>query len=402
VRCCAIIVAAGEGRRLGGLPKPYRLLGGKPLLVRSLEVFERAACCDSIVVVVAPERLEAAAALLASAAPRKLAALCPGGEERPASVMAGLAAVPEGTELCAVHDAARPLLAPRLVEALCAAAAESGAAIPVVSVRDTLRRAEAGQSLGWQDRAGLCLTQTPQVFRLELLRRAYARLGGRPPGTPLTDDAQLVEELGAPVQLVAGDPLNFKITEPADLAIAEQLLGAGGAPRTGLGYDVHRLVAGRRLVLGGVELAHPLGLLGHSDADVLCHAVGDALLGAAGLGDLGQHFPSSDPRWKGAGSLNLLTLIAEKLAEAGLGVANVDAMLICEAPPIAPHAARMRENLASVLRLPPGRVSVKATTNERLGFAGRGEGIACFATALLIPTHPDERLAGSVVVGEGQ
>jgi len=312
--------------------------------------------------------------------------------------------VPEGTELVAVHDAARPLLAPRLVEALCAAAAGSGAAIPVLSVRDTLRRAEAGLSRGWQDRAGLCLTQTPQVFRIELLRRAYARLGDRAAGAPITDDAQLVEELGAAVQLVPGDPLNFKITEPADLAVAEQLLGAAGGPfgasrlpspdaRTGLGYDVHRLVAGRRLVLGGVEIAHPLGLLGHSDADVLCHAIGDALLGAAGLGDLGQHFPPSDPRWKGARSLDLLASIVEKVTAAGLGVVNVDAMLVCEAPPIAPHAARMRENLAGVLRLQPARVSVKATTSERLGFAGRGEGIACFATALLAPNGARDPLS---------
>jgi 2-C-methyl-D-erythritol 2,4-cyclodiphosphate synthase len=299
---------------------------------------------------------------------------------------------------------------PALLERLGSAAASGGAAVPVLAVRDTLRRGgarparpleeRAGQgregearwelSAGCLDRQGLHLTQTPQVFRPALLREAYARLAGRPAGAaPLTDDAQLVEELGHAVQLVPGEPQNLKITEPADLALAEQLVaGTAGGPRAGLGYDVHRLVSGRPLVLGGVSIEHPLGLLGHSDADVLCHALGDALLGAAGLGDLGRHFPPSEELWRGARSLELLALVEERVARAGLRVANVDAMLICEAPSIAPHATRMRENLATVLRVPVARVSIKATTNESLGFLGRGEGIACLATALLLPRAP--------------
>jgi 2-C-methyl-D-erythritol 4-phosphate cytidylyltransferase/2-C-methyl-D-erythritol 2,4-cyclodiphosphate synthase len=233
------------------------------------------------------------------------------------------------------------------------------------------------------DRAGLVLAQTPQVFRVELIRSALAR------DRAATDEVQLLETSGHPVLVVEGDPRNFKITFPADLALAEALLGShpgrDPGPRVGVGYDVHELVAGRRLVLGGVVLPFELGLLGHSDADVLCHAIGDALLGASALGDLGTHFPPGDPSTEGISSLELLRQIAALLAGAGLRIGNLDATVVCERPRLAPHLQAMRVELGVALGLDPARIGIKATTSERLGFTGRGEGIAAVATALLFP-----------------
>lgn len=380
-----LIVAAGKGRRLGGAqPKPFLPLGGRPLLGWTLEAFQRCSAIDGVQLVVASENLEQARGLVRQLGLGKVRGIVAGGAERPDSVQRGLAALPAECGLVAIHDGARPLVRPSLIERVVAAARESGAAIPALAVRDTVKRAEGGAVAATENRAGLHLAQTPQVFALELIRRAHVEASGL---DGITDDAQLVERLGHAVSLVPGDPDNLKVTLPEDAALAERLLPGPGAAvhRVGTGYDAHRLVAGRRLVLGGVEIDHPLGLLGHSDADVLSHAVGDALLGAAALGDLGRHFPPEEPALRGVSSLLLLERIVAKLRAAGHRPVSVDATLLCQAPRLAPHVAGMRANLARALALDLDRVSVKATTTEGLGFVGRGEGIAAQAVALLAP-----------------
>lgn len=380
-----LIVAAGKGRRLGGeTPKPYLSLNGRPLLGWALEAFQRCHLVDAVQLVVASERIEQARELVRQLGLDKVRGVAAGGATRPGSVQRGLAALPAACGLVAIHDGARPLVRPSLIGRVVAAAAESGAAIPALAVRDTVKRGEGGAVAATVDRAGLHLAQTPQVFAVELIRRAHAEASG---ADGITDDAQLVERLGHTVSLVAGDPDNLKVTLPGDLDLAERLLSSSGgaALRVGTGYDAHRLVAGRRLVLGGVEIDHPLGLLGHSDADVLSHAVGDALLGAAALGDLGRHFPADDPALRGVSSLVLLERIVAKLRAAGHRPASVDATLLCQAPRLAPHVDRMRGNLARALAMDLDRVNIKATTTEGLGFVGRGEGIAAQAVALLVP-----------------
>jgi 2-C-methyl-D-erythritol 4-phosphate cytidylyltransferase/2-C-methyl-D-erythritol 2,4-cyclodiphosphate synthase len=392
MRCVGLIVAGGRGTRFGSPePKQYALLGNQPLLVWSLRAFEQAFSVDGIVLVVDGEHLSRARALTEAYSLRKLVGICAGGAGRADSVRAGLAALPGEAEIVAIHDAARPLVTPGLIDRVMAAAVESGAALPVVSVGDTVKRGAADVVETTVDRRGLFLAQTPQTFQVGLIRGAYAQHGEE--DDPVTDDAQLVERLGHAVRLVEGDPANFKITRPGDLRMAEDLLRGRDFmardrwPRTGVGYDVHRLVPGRKLVLGGVTLDYPLGLLGHSDADVLCHAVGDALLGAASLGDLGTHFPPGDPKWLGASSLDLLARIVALVEAAGYTVGNVDLVAVCERPKLAPHTPAMRENLARCLKVGAGCVSVKATTTEGLGFCGREEGIAAYATVLLAPAR---------------
>ncbi len=386
--CCAIIVAGGRGRRLGGgKAKQYLPLAGRPMLLWTLEAFQRCAAIDHLVLVVETGLVLPVTVLLRPFGLTKVHRICPGGDQRDSSVRAGLDAMPGGTELVAVHDAARPLVSPALIERVVDEARRHGAALPLVPVPDTVKEVRDGAVLRTVDRGPLMLAQTPQVFEIGLLRRAHqARDDHR---GPVTDDAQLVELLGQPVRAVEGDPDNFKVTVADDMLRAEALLGPAEEetmnPRTGTGYDVHRLVEGRPLILGGVTVDWPRGLLGHSDADVLCHAVGDALLGAAALGDLGVHFPPDDPALEGASSVELLQQIAELVAGAGLAVGNVDATVICQRPKLAPHVAQMRRNLADVLGLELDRVSVKATTTEGLGFTGTEEGIAAQAVATLVP-----------------
>ncbi len=310
-----------------------------------------------------------------------------GGATRAESAAAGVRAA--GGGLVAIHDAARPFVSAQVITAALRAADALGAAAPAVPVKDTIKIAgkPAGRAPGQNapllvqatpPREALFAVQTPQCF----LRQAYLELlaaaeaAGSLPA--LTDDCQLFEQAGRPVALTPGDYANYKITT------AEDLKGEGGM-RIGHGYDVHRLVEGRALILGGVAIPYAKGLLGHSDADVLTHAVMDALLGAAALGDIGQHFPDSDPAYKGADSLALARAVAQKLAAAGWRVGNLDATVLCQAPKLAPHIPAMRKNLAGALGLEPGQVSVKATTEERLGFTGAGEGIAAHAVALLLP-----------------
>jgi 2-C-methyl-D-erythritol 4-phosphate cytidylyltransferase / 2-C-methyl-D-erythritol 2,4-cyclodiphosphate synthase len=280
-----------------------------------------------------------------------------------------------------VHDAARPFATSALARAVALAAAEDGAALAALPASDTLKRArpDGRRVAETLDRREVWLAQTPQGFRADVLRRAFEVAGAG--AAEATDECLLVERLGLPVALVPGEEPNFKITTADDVARARARLEAPVA--MGIGYDVHPFAPGRRLVLGGVEFEGD-GLLGHSDADICAHALGDAILGAAGLGDLGRHFPDTDPRWKGVESLKLLHAIAGKAAALGWRVGNCDVTLAARRPRIAPRAEEMRARLAEALGVAPAQVNVKATTGEELGFVGRGEGIAAHAVALLV------------------
>jgi 2-C-methyl-D-erythritol 2,4-cyclodiphosphate synthase len=305
-----------------------------------------------------------------------------------------LAALPETIEIIAIHDGARPLAEPQLFDGCVAAAAETGAAIAATPVADTLKRVATGTITGTVDRTGLWAAQTPQAFRTETLRQAIAASRGE----SVTDEARLCENAGVPVTVVPASPANLKVTHPEDIAVAGALLRARhGASlgralvRTGIGYDVHRFAPGRRLLLGGVEIAHEQGLDGHSDADVLLHAIADAVLGAAALGDIGQHFSPGDERFRDANSQELLRASVSLAREAGWVPGNVDATLIAESPRIGPHVSLMRERIAECLGISPDSVGVKATTNEGMGAIGRGEGIAALATATLVPASSSAR-----------
>jgi 2-C-methyl-D-erythritol 4-phosphate cytidylyltransferase/2-C-methyl-D-erythritol 2,4-cyclodiphosphate synthase len=349
------------------------------VLRRSARLLAVSGVVDEVVAVVpAGEEARAASDLDGLGTP---VAVVAGGAERADSVRNGLAALP-GCPLVVVHDAARPFASPALVARVAEAAARDGAALAATLATDTVKRAGEGDPprvAETLDRRAVWLAQTPQAFRREVLARAYAAAG--PEASRATDECALVERLGLPVTLVPGEPGNFKITGADDVERARAALEAPVA--TGVGYDTHRFAAGRRLVLGGVELEGD-GLLGHSDADVCAHAIGDAVLGAAGLGDLGRHFPDTDPRWKGVSSLVLLGEIARMAAERGWRVGNCDVTIAARRPRIAPRAEEMRARLAGALGISPAQVNVKATTGEEMGFVGRGEGIAAHAVALLV------------------
>jgi 2-C-methyl-D-erythritol 4-phosphate cytidylyltransferase/2-C-methyl-D-erythritol 2,4-cyclodiphosphate synthase len=373
--CAALIVAAGRGNRFGGhRPKQYLALAGQPVIRHTVRRFLDHPRIGSVVVVSDPGHrtyYEEALGDLAIASP------VTGGASRQESIRRGLEALAaaDPPEIVLIHDAVRPLLSPALIDRVVTALADADAVLPVLPVVDTLKRVAGEQVVGAQARDGLVRAQTPQGFRFAVILDAHRRLAG----AELTDDAALASALGIPVRTVAGEEGNLKITAPDDLAEAERRLVAAQRWRTGFGFDVHRLVPGRRLVLGGVEIPHELGLAGHSDADVVAHAITDALLGSIAAGDIGQHFPPGDARWRDADSAVFLARAIELIAAAGGRVENVDVMLMCERPRIAPYREAMRARLAELLRLPVERVSVKATTTERLGFTGREEGIAAQA-----------------------
>jgi 2-C-methyl-D-erythritol 4-phosphate cytidylyltransferase/2-C-methyl-D-erythritol 2,4-cyclodiphosphate synthase len=369
---------------MGGLEKALAPLAGEPLLLHSIRTFEKADDVDEIVVVTRRDLLERVHQLVERAGCVKVKGVVQGGRTRSESSRHGLGALSQDVELVLVHDGARPLVTRELIARVAAAAAETGAAIPGVVPIATIKREENGASAGTVDRSDLREAQTPQGFRRDLLARAYAAaMKDRFEGT---DEAATVERTGTPVAIVEGERRNLKVTVPEDLVVAEAL-SAGQAPpqttRVGTGRDVHRLVPDRPLILGGVEIPHTTGLLGHSDADVLAHAIGDALLGAAGRGDLGQHFPDTDPEWKDVSGSELLTRIVEILREVGYVPVNVDATVCAQAPRLAAWREHMIENIAAALRLPVSRVSVKFTTSEGLGFEGREEGISADAVALI-------------------
>ena len=379
----AIVAAAGRGRRFGaGENKVFAPLAGRTVLHWSLHQLAASGAVDTIVIVTGAEDLQRVREI--AAAFPLVHAVCEGGAERYDSVQNALAALPEGTDVVAVHDGARPLATPALIASVVGEAREHGAALPATPISDTLKRSADGtETRETVDRRGLYAVQTPQAFRRDLLVEAYRSAGAD--GFTGTDDASYVERLGHPVRLVPGERNNLKITVQEDLQMAEAILSPSPVLRTGFGYDVHRLAPDRRLVLGGVELHHPqgLGLDGHSDADVLLHAISDALLGAAALGDIGQHFPNTDERYRGVSSLVLLGAVSRLLREHGWEPVNVDSMLIAERPKIGPHVDTMRRHIAEAMDLDPGAISVKATTNERLGFPGREEGMAAHAVATI-------------------
>jgi 2-C-methyl-D-erythritol 4-phosphate cytidylyltransferase / 2-C-methyl-D-erythritol 2,4-cyclodiphosphate synthase len=374
--CVALVVASGRGERFGGdRPKQYLPLAGKPLLRHCLERFCRHPGIDRVRTVVHPED---AALYEAAAEGLELLDPVPGGATRQDSVRRGLESLAEhAPELVLIHDGVRPLLTPAVVDRVLQGLSAHAAVLPALPVTDTLKRGSDGTVAGTVDRTDLYRAQTPQGFLYEAILEAHRRYAG----AAMTDDAALAEAHGLTVALVAGDEDNVKITEAADLARAERLLGASWRCCTGLGFDVHRLAPGEGIVLLGVRIPCPLRLLGHSDADVGLHALTDALLGTLGAADIGSHFPPSEARWAGADSAIFLTHARDLVAGAGGRIEHADITVICEQPRIGPHRAAMIARVAELLGLSPHRVSVKATTTEHLGFTGRGEGIAAQAIA---------------------
>jgi 2-C-methyl-D-erythritol 4-phosphate cytidylyltransferase/2-C-methyl-D-erythritol 2,4-cyclodiphosphate synthase len=372
----AVIVAAGSGQRAGpGGAKQWRPVAGKPVARWSLEAMLAAGARE--VVVVIPGGDEAAAAEAFAGLPRwRLQA---GGAARHDSVLAGLAALRAGPEeVVLIHDAARPFLSPAVALCAATAAAEADGALPALPVADTLKRAGADGVVHTTPREGLWRAQTPQAFRRRVIEAAYAAW---PAGETPTDDASVVERAGGQVRLTPGDPRLMKLTYPEDFEMAETLAGAMRLTRVGMGFDAHRFGPGESVWLCGVEIPHSHGLVGHSDADAGLHALTDAILGAIGEGDIGDHFPPSDPQWRGAPS-SLFLEHADALVKARGGrIVNLDLTLICERPKIKPHREAMRARVADLLGLAVDRVSVKATTTEAMGFTGREEGLAAQAIA---------------------
>jgi 2-C-methyl-D-erythritol 4-phosphate cytidylyltransferase/2-C-methyl-D-erythritol 2,4-cyclodiphosphate synthase len=380
VRVTAIIAAGGRGVRFGTpLPKQLLTLGGIPILQRSVDAF---VACDLVseLVVALPDELAAdpPAYLLA----HKPIHVVAGGLRRQDSVGRAFAVAADRADVIAIHDAARPLISEAVIRRTLEAAAESGAAIAAVRARDTIKRGDqSGTIVETLRRDDIYLAQTPQAFRTPVLRDAL-RLAD-----DATDEAALAERAGHRVRLVEGDPRNLKITTPEDLAMAERLIGGTAAAamlRIGNGYDLHRLVPGRPLILGGVPISFAKGLQGHSDADAVCHALTDAILGAAGAGDIGRHFPDTDAAWKDANSVELLRQAARIVRSRGFRVVNVDVVVIAQAPKLAPYIEPMRNCLAGALGCDPGQISVKGKTNEGVDSMGAGESVAVHAVALLM------------------
>jgi len=369
-----VIVAAGSGSRAGpGQAKQWRPVAGKPVLRWSVEAFLAAGASD-IVVVTTQDGEEALTEVLAGLSGWRAAR---GGATRALSVQSGLAALahrPEN-EPVLIHDAARPFLSGATIQGVLKALESADAALPALPVADTLKRAESGANPVTTSREHLWRAQTPQAARRKTLIDAYAAWSGGEP----TDDAQVIEAAGGRVAIAQGDPLLMKLTYPEDFAMAERLAGAARITRVGQGFDAHRWGPGEEVWLCGVAIKHDETLIGHSDADAGLHALTDAILGAIGEGDIGDHFPPTDPKWKGAASDQFLKHAAELVTAKGGAIVNVDVTLICERPKIKPHRQAMRDRLAEILGLPVDRVSVKATTTEKMGFTGRGEGLAASA-----------------------
>jgi 2-C-methyl-D-erythritol 4-phosphate cytidylyltransferase/2-C-methyl-D-erythritol 2,4-cyclodiphosphate synthase len=380
----AIIAAGGRGERIGAdRPKQLLDVGGQAILERSVNAFLRHDAVDEVVVALPKEiAAQPPAYLLNREKPLSIVA---GGARRQDSVAAAFQAVSERADVVLVHDAARPFASADLIARTIAAAAESGAALAALEARDTVKQVRDHVVSATLDRRTIFLAQTPQAFRRAVLQDALAIT------SDATDEASLAEQAGHAVRVVEGEAGNIKITTPEDLVIAEAISRGGGGPartgRAGLGYDLHRLVEGRPLILGGVTIPFDRGLAGHSDADAICHAVTDAILGAAGAGDIGRHFPDSDPRWKGASSLDLLRRAVAIIHAEGFAVGNVDATVILERPKLAPHVDAMRAALAGALGIAVDRVSIKGKTNEGVGALGRGEAIAVHAIAMVRSGH---------------
>ena len=393
----AIIAAGGRGERLGGrVAKPLRLIGDRTMLERSIAPFDTSDRIDEIVVVLPPDVLSTPPpALAAFSTPLRLVS---GGGRRQDSVAAGFDAVTPTADIVVVHDAARPFCSVELIAATVDAAFESGAAIAALSTRDTVKEGRIEDGIGFRfvsatlERDRIFLAQTPQAFRIDVLREAVALGRG---GLEATDEAVLAERVGHRIRLIEGEPRNIKVTTDADLSFARDMAAAATTrqhARVGLGFDLHRLVDGRRLVLGGVHIPGDRGLQGHSDADAVCHAVTDAVLGAASAGDIGTHFPDDDDRWRDASSVDLLRQATTIVHDRGFEVSNVDVVVVAEWPTIRGYVDQMKQQLADALRVNPDQISVKGKTNEGVGAIGRGEAIAVHAIASL---RYDDRLAST-------
>ncbi len=374
----ALVVAAGRGQRFGGpLPKQYAELAGRPVLGHSLARLAAHPRIDRVVAVIHPDdRLLYDRAAAGLELPEPTA----GGASRQDSVRLGLESLEaRAPGAVLIHDGARPFIGAAVIDRVLEALGGTTGAIAALPVTDTLKRGADGRIAGTVARGGLWRAQTPQGFRFAEILAAHRKFAGQ----ELTDDAAVAERAGLPVALVEGAPENLKITTQDDLARAERWLAGAIETRVGQGYDVHRFGPGGHVMLCGIAVPHDAGLLGHSDADVGLHALTDAILGALGAGDIGQHFPPAEARWKDAESGVFLRHAGEMVAQAGGRINHLDVTLICERPKIGPHRAAMVARIAELLGIDPGRVSVKATTTEGLGFTGRGEGIAAQAAATL-------------------
>ncbi len=386
MKTVAIITAGGAGLRLGSsVAKQYLLLAGVPVLVRALKIFQQAKVIDQIVLVVPPDDLISVRKQLVDKYDlTKVIAIVAGGKERQDSVRNGLYAIAGICDVVVIHDGVRPLLTEEMIIKVVDAAKSDGAASIGVKVKDTVKQtADTDLVEATLPRNNLWLTQTPQAFAFDVLQKAYAAaVSDKFYGT---DDASLVERIGTKVKMIAGSYENIKITTPEDLIIAEAFIknkvGTIVNTRSGFGYDSHRFAAGRKLILGGVEMPLDYGLMGHSDADALLHAICDALLGAAGCGDIGRHFPDSDQAYKDISSIILLERVKNIIEAKGFLINNIDATVVMEKPKLAPYAAAMVINIARTLEISEATVNVKAKTNEGMGFVGNNEGVAVFATA---------------------
>lgn len=381
----AIIAAGGRGVRLGAdRPKQFLELGGRSILDLSIDALASSARIHEIVVAVPPDHLAAASASWAGATGTPVTFVA-GGARRQDSVANAFARTSTDADIILIHDAARPFVTAAVIDRAIDAARAHGAAIAAIPVRDTVKQAGPGVADGSRPitatipRETVFLAQTPQAFRRDVLASALAAGSG----IDATDEAMLVERLGLPVQIVDGDSGNVKITTPDDLAAACAATNRATI-RIGNGYDLHRLVTGRPLILAGVTIPYELGLDGHSDADIVCHAVTDAVLGGAAIGDIGRLFPDTDPKWKGADSIALLRGALAHVHAAGYRVSNVDVTVIAQKPKLLPYLQAMRENLAAALQVEVAAVSVKGKTNEGVDSMGRGEAMACHAVALLV------------------
>jgi 2-C-methyl-D-erythritol 4-phosphate cytidylyltransferase/2-C-methyl-D-erythritol 2,4-cyclodiphosphate synthase len=370
-----VIVAGGKGARIGAdVPKQLLDLGGKTMLQRAIDAFDGNPRISEFVYVLAGD-----GGFLTSISTASVWKHATGGPRRQDSVRNGLDQLSSKIDVVLIHDAARPFVKPGLIEDIITAATRDGAAVPAVRAIDTVKQVDTGtmKVRSTLSRDEIWLAQTPQGFRRSVLDDAHAKNAG----TDVTDEGMLVERAGMPVTIVPGDPDNIKITTPDDLARARGFLGA---PRVGSGYDLHRLVDGRPLVLAGVTLPFGKGPHGHSDGDVLCHALTDAILGAAATGDIGRHFSNTDPKWKDVAGLDLLGRAVSIVRDAGFFVASADVTVILEQPKLAPHIDAMRANVASVLGVGLDAVSIKGKTNEGVDAVGRGEAIAAHAVAVLV------------------
>jgi len=370
----ALIVAAGRGTRAGGpQPKQWQVVAGKPVMTWTLERFAAHPQIDRLVVVLHPDDLGTEIA-------PKPDVVVAGGADRAASVRAGLEALSgTGVTRVLIHDVARPCVSDQVISDVISALDEANAAAPALPVTDALWQGQDDAVTGLQDRAGLYRAQTPQGFDFATIFAAHA---AHPGGA--ADDVEVARDAGVRVKIVPGSEDNLKITHPSDFARAARILRGPMSIRVGSGFDVHAFGPGDHVTLCGIDIPHTHGLVGHSDADVSMHTVTDAIYGALADGDIGQHFPPSDPQWKGAASEIFLKHAVARAAERGFGIGNVDCTIICEFPKIGPHAVAMRAQMAELMGCDISQISVKATTSERLGFTGRGEGIACIATCTLV------------------